>query len=258
MCFSARMSLAMAVGGLLLAVWQWGATRSKGMVAATIYFVLMELLQVTQAWILADDLHDKRCRSWDNQLQTVLGYLHITFQPYFTNLFFEATFKLRAESRPAADNPFAWLVARRLCLLQAAVYIVRLALSPGWNSDDLDTHTRRKLEDSTEWIVGPQLCSYRGATHLAWSVPLHEASYFLPGIGIHFFMMYAPLLAIDPWAWADVGVAAILSGPALSVLFSDNLHEQASIWCFFSVCQVRSRDLRACRQADGHAHGRRP
>ena len=75
--------------------------------------------------------------------------------------------------------------------------------------------------------------------HLGWSVPMADPSYYVPGAGIHSFLMFAPFFALyEKKGMVVQGLFLFLSGPILATFFSSNLMEQASIWCFFSIAQV--------------------
>jgi len=52
---------------------------------------------------------------------------------------------------------------------------------------------------STEWVRGTKLCTFKGLYHLAWSIPLAEPTYYVPGTALHSFLMFAPYLAIFEW-----------------------------------------------------------
>ena len=45
-----------------------------------------------------------------------------------------------------------------------------------------------------ETMCGPVLCTYRGALHLAWSVPLLPTSYWIPNGALHFILFFLPSL----------------------------------------------------------------
>ena len=78
----------------------------------------------------------------------------------------------------------------------------------------------------------------RGNVHLAWSIPMKESSYFIPSSFIHSFMMHAPFLVMgQKYMWVQ-GVFLFLTGPWLAEYITDNKQEAASIWCFFSICQI--------------------
>lgn len=89
-----------------------------------------------------------------------------------------------------------------------------------------------------EWMAGDKLCTIDGNVHLAWEVPLLPASYYIPSLFLHCFMMFGPMLLFSaPHAWI---AAAILffGGPVLGSYVTTNMCEQPAIWCFFSVSQI--------------------
>jgi len=92
---------------------------------------------------------------------------------------------------------------------------------------------------STEWLRGERLCTFRGNMHLAWSVPMADPTYVIPGAAIHSFCMFAPFFALyEKKGMVIQGAFLFLFGPYLSSWFTPNLMEQASIWCFFSIAQI--------------------
>eukprot|EP00010_Vexillifera_abyssalis_P006419 CAMPEP_0201546352 /NCGR_PEP_ID=MMETSP0173_2-20130828/2654_1 /ASSEMBLY_ACC=CAM_ASM_000268 /TAXON_ID=218659 /ORGANISM="Vexillifera sp., Strain DIVA3 564/2" /LENGTH=136 /DNA_ID=CAMNT_0047954987 /DNA_START=396 /DNA_END=806 /DNA_ORIENTATION=+ len=115
----------------------------------------------------------------------------------------------------------------------------------------------RLVSENIEWIRGANetdLCTYTGNHHLAWRVPLTNPTYLLPSNFIHFFMMFAPFFALEMSNWIHGGVL-LLTGPVLAAFITDNLHEQASIWCFFSIIQVTLGSIVLARVASkAHQH----
>jgi hypothetical protein len=111
---------------------------------------------------------------------------------------------------------------------------------------------------STEWLRGSKLCTYRGMRnillifdtilnliiftgnyHLAWSVPMADPTYVIPGAAIHSFLMFAPFFALyEKKGMVIQGIFLFVFGPYLAGLITPNLMEQASIWCFFSIAQI--------------------
>jgi hypothetical protein len=50
--------------------------------------------------------------------------------------------------------------------------------------------------------------------------------------------MMAPFFVMgQKYMWIQ-GLFLFITGPYLSTFITDNLQEQASIWCFFSICQI--------------------
>eukprot|EP01115_Flamella_aegyptia_P001505 TRINITY_DN124988_c0_g1_i1.p1 TRINITY_DN124988_c0_g1~~TRINITY_DN124988_c0_g1_i1.p1 ORF type:complete len:230 (+),score=18.74 TRINITY_DN124988_c0_g1_i1:3-692(+) len=181
----------------------------------------MELLQGIQ-YIFIDDCDNK----W-NQILTYVGLLHIVCQPFFCNLI---------HSGIAKDEKIKqrYTIVLRLCVLGGLWLAMRIVLGHfyGWN-DDLTQNGQ-----SFEWVRGVNVCTFSGKYHLAWSVPMYESSYLVPGVAIHSFLMFGPVLVIDDLFTTFSGIFLFLTGPFMASLITDNLHEQASVWCFFSISQL--------------------
>ena len=92
--------------------------------------------------------------------------------------------------------------------------------------------------ERNEWMAGDVLCTRDGNVHLAWEVPLLPANYYIPGLFLHLFMMFAPVLVISaPHAWIAAAILFFF-GPILGSYITTNMCEQPAIWCFFSVSQI--------------------
>jgi hypothetical protein len=60
------------------------------------------------------------------------------------------------------------------------------------------------------------------------------------GAGIHSFLMFAPFFAFpEKPVMMLQGAILFFTGPIMAAYITSNLYEQASIWCFFSIAQVR-------------------
>lgn len=113
---------------------------------------------------------------------------------------------------------------------------VRHLLAPYWSTLD---YKRDGPYASTEWLRGEKLCTFRGNYHLAWSVPMADPTYVIPGAAIHSFCMFAPFFALyEKKGMVVQGCFLFLFGPYLAGLITPNLMEQASVWCFFSIAQI--------------------
>lgn len=85
------------------------------------------------------------------------------------------------------------------------------------------------------WMMNFNLGKY----HLAWSIPMADPTYVIPGAAIHSFLMFAPFFALyEKKGMVIQGVFLFIFGPYLAGLITPNLMEQASIWCFFSIAQI--------------------
>ncbi|KAL0484604.1 hypothetical protein AKO1_003442, partial [Acrasis kona] len=165
------------------------------------------------------------CDAPVNKLLTVAGYLHICLQPYFCHVINASLTK----NQKYLDK---YVVIKRLSLMGGAMLFARFLLSYAWP-------TTLGGQASTEWLRGQKLCTFRGNYHLAWSVPMADPTYVIPGAAIHSFCMFAPFFALyEKKGMVVQGVFLFLFGPATAGWITSNLMEQASIWCFFSIAQI--------------------
>ena len=80
MCWSFGASTILAIVGVAVAIYLASKKRSKLLWIPLIYFSLMELLQSITYLSLNE------CALPINQMLTLLGYMHISFQPFFFNM----------------------------------------------------------------------------------------------------------------------------------------------------------------------------
>jgi hypothetical protein len=191
----------------------------------------MEFLQFIQYLFLANGLDDIICQTTINQILTVLGFLHICLQPYFVHFMYSSL----------SNNPRykeIYVVIMRLSFIGGMLLFLRYPLS---YFSSLNTMNITSTNLSTEWLRGETLCTFKtkAMVHLGWSVPMADPTYFLPGVGIHSFLMFAPFLALyEKRGMLVQGSLIFFAGPVLAAVISSNLMEQASIWCFFSIAQI--------------------
>jgi len=229
-CFSMEMSATFAALGLFASWWIWSKTSNTALASGVFFFFTMELLQVFQYLVIADTLHSSQCAEMINKVLTLAGFLHICLQPYFCHV-------INCALTKAPKYIDRYTVIKRLCLIGGMMLFARhfLAAIPGWSTMDFSSNDYA----STEWLRGPKLCTFRGNYHLAWSVPMADPTYVIPGAAIHSFMMFAPFFALwEKKGMVIQGCFLFLFGPALAGFITPNLMEQASIWCFFSIAQI--------------------
>ena len=224
MCFSIEMSAGAAALGLVNTLICAVVLRDFHMSACAGYFFLVEVLQVAQ-YLVIDE-----CALPINRFLTVLGLLHIAFQPVFSNLVL-----LRFAPNDRARTELRYAI--RLSVLGG------LFLFGRWVFAGLATMPFPDgAAASHEWMVGPRTCSFHGPTHVGWELPMVEVSYWTPSFFVHFFMMFGPmvLLAVGH-NLPTVGFGSVfmfLTGPVLAAFISGDRFEQPAIWCFFSVSQI--------------------
>lgn len=255
MCFSAEMSLGFSIAGILFTVWCFYSNGNMNIVKGVGWFVLMELLQFVQYQFIATDIdpenptfeqmqQSQTCRSSMNRFLTLLGFIHIAFQPYFS-----ACMSCALVQR--AESVAQFKLVHRLQLWGAALLLGRhfLTYFDGKDFEMLGFDAKyafdpKKWVPSVEWLSGPALCTYAGKTHLAWSVPFVDHSYYVPAMQLHAFLMFVPFFTLDFGGFFKnyrnwiAGFLLFITGPFLGDWFTANKHEAASIWCFFSICQV--------------------
>jgi hypothetical protein len=221
MCFSKEMSLTFSMLGLGMSIWVYRRTSNLQLAIGVFYFFLMEFLQYFQ-YLTID-----QCDNKTNKILTVLGYVHICYQPYFTHVINSAL--TRSERVLTMYVPIM-----RLCILGGTWLLLRFLFAEytDWDREHFDDDHK-----STEWLRGEKLCTLSGKHHLAWSVPMIDVSYWTPSAAIHSFCMFAPFFVIKENMMIQ-GFFLWLTGPFLAAYITPNLMEQASIWCFFSIGQI--------------------
>merc|ERR1712167_431412 len=211
MCFNQPMSFAFATLGLIIAIYIKFKTTNTKYAIGVFWFFLMELLQGFQYFWIDDCDHPM------NQFLTLLGFIHICYQPYFTHVI----------NSSLSRNPkflMQYDIILRLCLLGGTLLFLRYVVAEYSqmiiSSDLTDWMGVAPAVGSCrtiEWLRGEKLCTFSGRYHLAWSVPMYDPTYWSPSAAIHSFLMFGPFFA----SW-----------------ITPNLMEQASIWCFFSIAQI--------------------
>jgi len=224
MCFSMEMSAAFAALGLFSSYWIYSRTSNTALASGVFFFFTMELLQSIQYFFIAPNLDSPICDTIINQVLTVLGYLHICLQPYFCHV-------INASLTKNEKYIDRYMIIKRLCLIGGGMLFTRFLLANVWD--------QTLVGPSTEWLRGEKLCTFRGNYHLAWSIPMADPTYVIPGAAIHSFLMFAPFFALyEKKGMVIQGIFLFAFGPYLAGLISPNLMEQASIWCFFSIAQI--------------------
>jgi len=226
-----EMSATFAAIGLFSAWWIWSKTNNTALASGVFFFFTMEFLQVIQYLFIAPDMNSPICDTTINRVLTLAGFLHICMQPYFCHV-------INASLTKNAKYLDRYIVIKRLCIIGGGMLFARhfLAALPQWSTLDYE---RDGAYASTEWLRGQKLCTFRGNWHLAWSVPMADPTYVIPGAAIHSFCMFAPFFALyEKKGMVIQGCFLFAFGPYLAGLISPNLMEQASIWCFFSIAQI--------------------
>jgi len=232
MCFDQKSSFSFAALGLFLAYYVHSRTSNTRLAVGVFWFFLMEFLQGWQYFVIDD------CDNWWNKVMTILGYIHICYQPYFTHI-------INSSLTKNERYLHQYDIILRMCLLGGTLMVIRwlyaeltgngtniLSDFSDWSGNN--THSGYRTQ---EWLRGEKLCTFSGKYHLAWSVPMAEPTYWVNSAAIHSFMMFGPFFVMKKNMIIQ-GVFLWLAGPYLAAWITPNLMEQASIWCFFSIAQI--------------------
>jgi len=207
MCWSFEASVLLSIIGLVVTLYLAFKKRSKFLWIPIGYFFLMEALQALQYLFLND------CSSPANQLLTLLGYLHIVFQPFFINMIimYFIPDKVRIKIQ-------GWVYA--FCFIGAILMLISLYPFDWAGSCRIGVNS----------MCGENICTTSGNWHLAWSIPFNGMS----NLGILGSLIPAFLIPLIYGAWKPV-LYHFLLGPFLSSLLTSNINEQPAVWCLLSI-----------------------
>ena len=207
MCFSENMSLTISVMGILSSIYFLKLNIYAAI--GIFYFSLMELIQYFQYKVI------DQCDNNYNKILTIIGYLHICFQPLFFNIWL-----------------FAFTKKPNFIFLYMS-FIAGLLLA----SRILPVKDNELCDTNNEPLCGPKTCSFSGKRHIAWNLRLRAPgnNWFTPSIGLHFFMWTIPALVIFQ---LKPIIALLLTAPYLGILMTNNIHEQPAIWCYTFIAQI--------------------
>jgi hypothetical protein len=168
-----------------------------------------------------------------NSFWTALGWIHICFQPLFSNLALSALDRRNVEKK----RDETWMFIVKLCFVCGCLSASRIIIPAIFDLPDDGTGSYTTLcTEGMEGICGPKTCSQDGKYHVRWTFRMLRPSYPIPGFAIHSITMFIAPLLMDQWL---ATTALFFSGPFLSILFKGIKDgETAAIWCFFSIFEA--------------------
>lgn len=215
MCWSGEASTVVAIIGLGSTVYS--AMRGYPTVLWVVlgYFSLMEALQA-YTYMVIDSCDDP-----GNQIATLLGYLHITFQPFFGNAM--ALYFIPDKVREKIQLPVYCL-----CFVSAIIMILQIYPFEWAGVCQLGNP-----------LCGRTLCSISGNWHISWEVPTNGLGNNWPAVefygrGFPTYALSMFFLPIFYGSWRFT-VYHMLMGPTLSRLLTDNMNEYPAIWCLLAI-----------------------
>lgn len=207
MCWSGEASAVLATVGFGSTAYFALKKEKKELWVPLGYFALMELLQAI-TYIFIDE-----CANPTNQLLTLLGYLHIAFQPFFINM---VAMHFVPEH---VKRKLSWFVYG-ICFLGTVLMVIKV-YPFAWGGD---------CECGVAPMCATNLCSVHGSWHIAWNVPINAISY------LYFFGYTFPAFVLPALygSWR-MSVYHALVGPGLAYLLTSNYNEWPAVWCLFSI-----------------------
>jgi len=215
MCWSGEASAALATIGAATTAYAAYKNEPRPLWLALGYFTLMEGLQA-YTYAVIDE-----CSAPANQVATLLGYLHIVFQPFFINML---SLHFVPEHISRKISPIVFFI----CFFSAIFMLVQLyPFSWAGHCNDLRP------------LCGDALCSFSGNWHIAWSLPLNGIGNIFVGIpiledGFVTYVLASFLLPILYGSWR-VTTYHYVMGPFLALQLTNNINEWPAIWCLLSI-----------------------
>jgi hypothetical protein len=217
MCWSGEASAVLAAAGIGTTIYAAYKKEPAPLWIALGYFSLMELLQAYTYSVI------NQCELPSNQIATLFGYLHITFQPFFINAV--ALYFVPAEIRKKITIP-----VYSLCFIGAIFTLIQL-YPFDWAG----------ACDPLRPLCADRLCSVRGNWHIAWEVPTNGIGNWFVTLGFRptsdgypGYLLSAFALPLVYGSWRVV-TYHYLFGPFIAQLSTDNHNEWPAIWCLLSI-----------------------
>ena len=155
MCWSGEASAVLAVVGIATTAYAAYKKEPAPLWMALGYFSSMELLQAFTYSVI------DQCALPSNQIATLLGYLHITFQPFFINM-------LSMYFIPAHVLEKIQLPVYAVCFISAIIMLLQLYPFEWAGSCPLG-----------RGLCAERLCSVSGEWHIAWEIPTNGILNFI-------------------------------------------------------------------------------
>jgi hypothetical protein len=206
MCWNGQASATLATLGFTSTLYIAIKGEDKKLWMPLAYFSLMEMLQAATYTVI------DQCGLPLNQILTLLGSLHIAFQPFFVNAF---SMHFIPESVYKQIRPFVY----GTCFVGTILLFLMIYPFEWANRCDIG-HVP---------FCSEHLCSVSGNWHIAWGAPLNDIKWLYLGYFIPVFLV--PLL-YGSWKFT---LYHIMVGPVLARLLTNNINEWPAVWCLMSI-----------------------
>lgn len=242
MCYSQTMSAALAVGGWAIVAWLVIRQRNGGKTAHVpplvypyAFYALMETLQTLQYSVL------DQCGQPINYALTLVAHVLVAVQPCMWNLYRLARARGAAaaaaraagvrETQRQCDAAAVFAAAAGMSAVWAVFFTIRL-LPPNPVRGMLPATATFTTMHTDEIMVGPEICTMGGPTHLFWVLPYAarnglEANFFAYLLLWFYPALHEPRGALKLAYWmAQVVLVNVTAG---------SIHELPTVWCALSV-----------------------
>jgi len=209
MCWSGEASATLATVGLATTAYFAYKKESPHIWVPLGYFALMELLQAFTYTVI------DQCGEPLNRFLTLLGYLHIAFQPFFVNM-------LSLYFVPSAIRKRVTPFVHICCIIGAIAMSAKLFQHPALGTCNL----------KVEPVCSSILCSTSGNWHIAWNLPLNN----LP-MAIIVYLLVCAVLPMLYGSWKIVSWHMIF-GPGLAIVMNTQNNEWPAVWCLLSISLI--------------------
>jgi Family of unknown function (DUF5765) len=213
MCWSLEASAALAVAGGLTTGYAILKKKPKSLWLPLAYFTGMEALQAVQ-YIVVD-----LCGLPANQILTLVGYVHIAFQPFFINMVAMYFIPPHIKEKISRYVYFFCALAAVSMLIQLYPQASLGQCLPG------------------SMLCGETLCTVSGSWHIAWDVPLngiYNGLYDLFQVSMPGYVLVGLILPFLYGSWR-LNLYQMTFGLFLALLLTSNPNEAAAIWCLLSI-----------------------
>ncbi len=215
MCWSGEASAVLATVGFASTAYAAWRREPAPLWAALGFFSLMEALQAYTYTVIDE------CSNPANQVATLLGYLHIAFQPFFGNA-------LALYFVPEAVRQRIAAPVYTLCFASTIFMLVQL-----YPFDWAGTCDPRRV------LCAAQLCSVSGNWHIAWDIPVNAIGDFFITIPVvkMSFITYGLCMFVMPILYGSWRMTTyhLVMGPLFAALLTDNNNEWPAVWCLLTI-----------------------
>jgi hypothetical protein len=217
MCWSGEASATLATIGFCSTAYAAYKKESPLLWGPLLYFSLMEMLQAFTYTVI------NQCALPSNQIATLLGYLHISFQPFFANA--ASMYFINQDIRRKIQG---WVYS--LCFVATIAMLIQL-YPFDWAG----------VCDPVRPLCGTRLCSVSGNWHIAWEIPTNGLGNYFARLGIvalrNGFVPYLLAVFLMPLLYGSwrFTLYHYLMGPFLAGLLTTNHNERPAVWCLLSI-----------------------